>query len=380
MEDEMSKLAPRNVHFVGTLPEKDSRAAMKLMLKEAGPYLASMPDGETGRLDYVTDLVIGLRNHPAITHVLPNAHPGLLRNFFDLPFYTLKNPKELTPDSLHLGYADEALASWPIFKKEKAAAVKAGKASADLRFQVGIPGDLQLPFMAFKASGFKDSHRLPFMEATAEEIRKIHKATKGQVVFQLELPSENVLTTYAPRFKRAEVADRFARGVRRLLLALPKDVHVGIHACNIDMNKKSLLPFVSPHATVTLANALVKHWPKDRAPMEFFHFPWARGDRKPRFSASLVEELKNLKLPAETKLIIGMSHDLQTQEEQEAGLRAIEKVVGHPVGVGATCGLGRLRGKPTSYDKKTGKPTSYNIDRVLANIRRTVELTQTSVD
>src|SRR5688572_18911189 len=120
-----TKKLPRHIHFVGTIPEKDAAHAMDLMLDKAGPYLMSMPDGETSRPDYVTDLVIGLRKHPAIEQILPRTLPGMLRNFFDLPLYRLRDPAALTPESLNLGYADEALASWPVFQKKKAAAVKA---------------------------------------------------------------------------------------------------------------------------------------------------------------------------------------------------------------------------------------------------------------
>lgn len=349
----------RRVHFVGTIPEVDPAAAMDLLLAEAGPFLESIPDGETSRPDYVTDLVIGLRHHPAVKHVAPGLLPGKLRNFFDLPIYRLACPSLLTPESLQLGYADEALSSWPVFLEHKAAAVGRGTANADLRFQVGIPGDLQLPFMAFKAAGFKDSHQRPFQEATADEIRRIHEGTNGHVVIQLEVPTETVLTAYTPRSHRAAVANKFARRIAALVRATPHDVTYGIHACNIDMNKKSLLPAVSTHATVTLANAIVNHWPKDRPPIEFFHFPWARGDRQPRFSDRLVRELRALTLPPTTRVIIGLAHDKQPLSQQTAGLHAIERVLGRPVDVSATCGLGRLRHEP---------------QRVKANIRRTVEL------
>ncbi|HEY9410371.1 MAG TPA: hypothetical protein VIP77_12385 [Jiangellaceae bacterium] len=351
----------RHVHFVGTVPEKDSAAAIDLMLEEAGPHLKTIPDGETGRPDYVTDLVIGLRHHPAVRHVLPGMLPGRLRNFFDLPVYTLNDAEALTPESLELGYADEALSSWPVFLERKAAAVEAGQASPDLRFQVGVPGDLQLPFMAFKAAGFDETHQRPFREATAEEIRRIHAGTHGQAVIQLEVPTETVLTAYTPRAARAAVADRFARRIAALVRATPDDVTYGIHACNIDMNKKSLLPAVSTHATMTLADAIVRNWPDDRAPIEFFHLPLARGDRQPRFNDRLVGQLGMVKFPETTRVIVGMAHDRQPRDVQAAGLRAIDRAVGRTVDVSATCGLGRLRHEP---------------ERVTANIRRTVELAQ----
>lgn len=350
---------PRRVHFVGTIPEPDSGAALDLMLREAGPHLVTIPDGETGRPDYVTDLVIGLRDHPAVEQVLPRALPGQLRNFGDLPIYRLARPSELTPESLRLGYADEALASWPVFEKLKDAAVQDGTARADLRFQVGIPGDLQLPFMAFKSAGFDETHQRPFQEATAEEIWRIHDGTGGQVTFQLEVPTETVLTAYTPRPARAAVAERFARRVAALVRMAPRDAVFGIHACNIDMNKKSLLPAVSTHATVTLANAIARNWPEDRAPIEFFHLPWARGDRPPRFGDRLVAEVRALALPPSTRIVVGLAHDEQPLATQAAGLRAIEEAVGRRVDVAATCGLGRLKHAP---------------HRVLANIRRTVDL------
>lgn len=376
----------RDVHFVGTVPKRDNEAAMKYMLKEAGPYLATMPDGETGRPDYVTDLVIGLRDHPAVHHILPRLHPGMLRHFGDLPLYTLPDPDKLTQESLqdpngyHLGYADEALAGWEKFKGFKEDAVKKNKARPDLRFQVGIPGDLQLPFMAFKKSGFKDSHRLPFMKATADEMRKIHKVIGDQVVFQLELPSENVLTAYMPRFRRAEVAERFALGVRRLLLAGPEGAIVGTHLCNIDMNNKSLLPFTSPHASVTLANALEEHWPHDHnPPMDFVHFPLARGGHAPRFDEELLGELGKLELNPDTRKLMGISQAEQGYEEQERGLHAIEERIGI-VGVAATCGYGRWRGDPTRYDEFTGRPVEYDMTRIDTNVRHMVRLADSSIE
>ena len=374
----------RDAHFVGTFPARDNEAAMTYMIDKAGPHLATMPDGETNRLDYVTDLVIGLRDHPAVHHVLPRLHPGMLRGFTDLPFYTLPDPSKLTaeslmdPDGFHLGYADEALASWEVFKTLKEAAVKKGKVRPDLKFQVGIPGDLQLPFMAFKASGFKDSHRVPFMEATAEEMRKIHEVIGDDVVFQLELPSENVLTAYTPRIKRPEVAMRFAKNVRRLLLAGPEGAIVGVHLCNIDMNNRSLLPFVSPHASVEVANALEEEWPDDHnPPMEHAHFPLARGGRAAHIDQETIDELSRLKLRKDTRKIMGMSHDAQPYEEQERGLHDIERALGIVV-VSNTCGYGRWRGDATEYDPVTGSPVEYDLTRVNANVGNMVQLAQSS--
>lgn len=376
----MSEQAPRNVHFVGTLPKRDNEAAMEYMLEEAGLHLATMPDGETNRLDYVTDLVKEFQDHPAVHHLFSKLHPGELKHFGDLPFDTLPDPSKLTQESLqdpegyHLGYADEALASWPVFQRLKEEAIIAGNARPDLRFQVGIPGDLQIPFMAFKASGFKKSHRLPFMEATADEMRKIHEVVGDDGVFQLELPSENVLTAYAPRLARPEVARRFALGVRRLLLAGPEGAIVGVHLCNIDMNNKSLLPFISPNAFVMLGNALEEHWPHDHnPPMDFAHFPLARGGHAPRFDDELLDELGKLKLHPDTRKIMGMSQAEQGYEEQEQGLHAIEERIG-AVGVAATCGYGRWRGEATRYDEFTGQPVEYDTTRVDTNVRHTIKL------
>lgn len=373
----MSERAPRDVHFVGTLPEKDAKSAMKFMLDRAGPNMATMPDGETNRLDYVTDLVIGLRDNSAIHHVVPRLHPGMLQHFGDLPFYTLPNPKKLTPESLHLGYAEEALASWKVFKQLKDEAVATGNARPDLRFQVGIPGDLQLPFMAFKASGFKDSHRKPFMEATAEEMRKIYEGTDGEVVFQLELPSENVLTAYAPRIARPAVARRFAKNVRRLLLAGPEGAIVGVHLCNIDMNNKSLLFFDSPNASVEVGNALEEQWPHGHnPPMEHLQLPLARGGRAAQIDQETIDELSRLKLHADTRKIAGLSHDTQSYDEQERGLHDIERAIGI-VGVSNTCGYGRWRGRPLEFDE-TGNPIRYDLTRVEANVANAVRLAESS--
>jgi hypothetical protein len=52
---------PRTAHLVGSLPESTAREAMSVALDILGPYLRSLPDGETGaRRNWIISIVEGL--------------------------------------------------------------------------------------------------------------------------------------------------------------------------------------------------------------------------------------------------------------------------------------------------------------------------------
>ncbi len=57
-------MSEREAHLVGSLPGPTAAAAMSTALQILGPYLRSLPDGETGeRRNWVISIIEGLRHH-----------------------------------------------------------------------------------------------------------------------------------------------------------------------------------------------------------------------------------------------------------------------------------------------------------------------------
>src|ERR1041384_689874 len=58
-------MAGREAHLVGSLPGDTPVEAMTTALETLGPYLRTLPDGETGeRRNWVISIIEGLRDHP----------------------------------------------------------------------------------------------------------------------------------------------------------------------------------------------------------------------------------------------------------------------------------------------------------------------------
>jgi len=182
-------------------------------------------------------------------------------------------------------------------------------------------------------------HRRAFTEATVAETTR-HGILGDQAVFQLEVPFELILLTKLPAPARPLIARMLGRWVAGLTAASPSGARFGLHLCLGDMNHRAFGRMNDVHPLVLLTNAILARRPAAR-PLEFVHAPLAPADEPPPTAESFYAPLAALRLPESVRFIAGFAHEEQSLDDQRRVLAAVERLLGRPVDVASSCGLGR---------------------------------------
>jgi len=327
--------AARSAHLVGSTPFRDADEALAITLDRLGPRLRTVPDGETGdRRNWIQGLIDSFRTHPD----LELARPGDWGDYDRTPTFRVRKGRTFSSASLDLGYLRHFEESWPIYRASREAAN--GALRPDLRFQVGIPGDLDLAVFTFGNPILGLRHRSAFRNATLREIRAIHARAGDDVVFQLEIPFEQVVLTRVPGPLVRPIAALLASGVAQLAAAAPPGSRWGIHLCLGDMNHRALGRLDDVGRIVALANAIAARWPQGR-PLDFVHLPLAAAAEPPSADLRFYAPMRSLRVPETTRIVAGFVHEDRTLTEQRALLAELERLTGRTVDVACSCGLGR---------------------------------------
>jgi hypothetical protein len=322
----------RRVHLVGTIPVDTTHDALRLVIDTVGDRVTNwLPDGETGsRRNWIGRLVENLRSHDD----LELASEGDWSDYESTPRFRVKRGHAF--DSVELDYFEHFESSWPEFQK-----VRSDLGRPDLSFQIGIPGPLDVAFAAFGFSplaGFRNAG--PFETATVREIERIDEVAGDEVVYQLEIPIEVEVTTRIPSPVRTPGVRWLARRILRVVTKSPEGTRWGFHLCVGDMNNEAFSRLSDAGPAVQLANALLAQFPP-RHKLEFLHMPLAHGAIPPTTDPAFYEPLGDLELPADVRFIAGFGHERQSLEEQLEVRGIIEDLIGRPVDVASSCGLGR---------------------------------------
>ncbi|HEX8819881.1 MAG TPA: hypothetical protein VF794_08165 [Archangium sp.] len=325
--------ARRNIHLVGSLPFDSTAEAMEAALTQLGERLRSLPDGETGaRRNWIMERVESFRRHPDLELV----REGDWSSYDKTPVFGIRRGHALRGESLDLGYMAAFEAGYPLFLERRRAL---GLTSAELAYQVGIPGDFDVALFTLGPKG-PFLHREPFTEATLRELREIHARGGQDVVFQLEVPAELIFTTRMPGLLQEPMARFLAAGISRLAARSPEGARFGLHLCLGDLNHRALGRMRDVSPLVRLSNAVVRSWPAGRS-LDYVHVPLAGGIEPPPVEPAFYEPLRRMRLPSRTRFIAGFVHEKQPLEEQRRVLALLEGLVGRTVDVAASCGLGR---------------------------------------
>jgi hypothetical protein len=324
-------MATRTAHLVGSLPGADPDTAMTRALDLLGPYLRSLPDGETGeRRNWVISIVEGLRGHPD----LEVKKEGDWSDYDRTPQLRVRRGRPLYGALMDFGHRSAVADSWPRFQAASAAAGR-----PDLVFQEGVPGDFDLAMFTLGPLGAL-RHRRAFTEATLAEIRDVRALTGAATLFQIEVPVELVVLARAPAAARPGLARALARNVTRLASAAPEGTHFAVHLCLGDMNNRAFGTMGDARPLVLLANAVLAGWPQGR-PLEVLHAPLAAADLPAATDPAFYAPLADLRLPAQVRFAAGFAHESQAIGVQQGILSRVEDLLGRTVDVSAACGLGR---------------------------------------
>ncbi|MDQ3530200.1 MAG: hypothetical protein M3425_09690 [Actinomycetota bacterium] len=326
----------RSTLLVGSSALDDAEEAMSTALAELGPTLHTLPDGETGsRRNWIIHIVESLRGHPD----LELGKDGSWTDYDDTPVFKIRRGHTLYGASLDFGHVAAFDASYPLFRR-----LRAANDLPDLAFQVGIPGDFDMALFVLGPTG-AFLHRRPFTEATLREIHAIHERAGDDVVFQIEVPAELVFVARMPDRLQPLMAGLLGRGITRLAQASPAGARFGVHLCLGDMNHRALGRMRDLSPIVHLANALIDAWPPQRR-LEHVHAPFAAAETPAPTSPAFYAPLGQLRLPHHVRFVAGLVHEDRSIDEQRQLLGLVEQLLGRPVGVATACGLGRREREP----------------------------------
>lgn len=100
----------REAHLAGSLPGPTAEAAMSTALEILGPYLRTLPDGETGeRRNWIVSIIEGLLRHPD----LELRKPGDWSGYDKTPVLKIRKGHKLYGASLDFGHVDAVRSSFP---------------------------------------------------------------------------------------------------------------------------------------------------------------------------------------------------------------------------------------------------------------------------
>lgn len=325
----------RAAHLVGSTPFRDASEALDILLARLGPHLVTVPDGETGsRQQWIQGLLDSFQEHPD----LEPAKPGDWSDYDKTPTVRVRRGHRFSSDRLDLGYLRHFQESWPAYQDRRG--VANGALRSDLRFQVGIPGDFDLAFFTFGNPLAALRYQSVFRNATLRDVRAIHAQVGGDVVYQLEVPFELIVLTQIPGPLVGPAAAYFAGGITRLIRGAPAGTRWGIHLCLGDMNHRAMGRLDDVRRIVALSNAIVDRWPAGRH-LDFMHVPLAAAAEPPPADLAFYAPLQDVRLPAATRFVGGFVHDERTLTEQRTLLSELDRLIGRPIDVACSCGLGR---------------------------------------
>jgi hypothetical protein len=321
----------REAHLVGSLPGPTPAAAMTTALDILGPYLRSLPDGETGqRRNWIVSIIDGLRDNPD----LELRKDGDWSDYDRAPQLRVRKGRRLYGAALDFGHVPAVRESFPAFQEATAAAGR-----GDLAFQEGVPGDLDLAMFTLGPAGALRNRRA-FTEASLAEIRDVAALTGPSTLFQIEVPVELVLLAKAPAAARPALAKLLARGVCALAAGTAEGTRFAVHLCLGDMNNRAFGTMTDVSPLVHLANAVLASWPMGR-PLEVLHAPFAAADTPATTDPTFYAPLADLRLPAGVRFAAGFAHESQPLPDQRRIRTIIDDRIGREVMIASACGLGR---------------------------------------
>lgn len=318
---------PRSILLVGSVPLASAEDVFKTVAGELGSLAARIPDGETGE----RSLWIVCQGEPVRKSTgLEVGGERILQGGIRNPRYKIK--EGLTPDDVRfarLGYADNALASYEVFKRLKSA----GQIPATEKFQVSVPTPLSVVYAFFIASEVRRVWPVYEKALLAEIDEILAKIPHAELAIQLDIATEVHSFVEDEDLKSLYPFDELIESFARICNHIPADVELGVHLCYGDPGHKHVREPTDTARMVEIHNRLAE---KLRRPMTWIHMPVPRD----RDDDAYFAPLREIRLHDGTELYLGLIHLTDGIEGARRRAAAAKKVTSD-FGVAAECGFGR---------------------------------------
>lgn len=345
----MARRINRPIILVGSIPGKSAEEVFTTWGGGLRELLPAIPDGELDRRRaWITFLAQGaFARCPALeilrrpvpvdpSHLKEWRGPGgdwLPREYSDGWLFRVK-PDAKAIDLGKLGYADEAIKSYAVFKTLR----EAQKLPKETRFQICLP--MQESGLRMFLTGPDELQKLwkPYSDALKRELKQIFSAIPAsELCIQWDVCVEILGLDPASRRQlpwdaHGEPMQRYIEAIADLSPHVAAETLLGIHLCYGDLGHKHLVEPVDLGYCVAMANEGVKR--AGRA-VDFVHMPVPRD----RNDDAYFKPLDGLSI-GDAKLYLGLLH----VTDGEAGARAriaAAKRHANDFGIGTECGFGR---------------------------------------
>jgi hypothetical protein len=321
------------VHLVGSVPLASADDVFRTLTRVLGNRLSRMPDGETGeRGRWIWWQRTMLERHPAMEVDRETApieirqwDGSLLRRSELFRLRPGVNPDAVDFDT---GYAEAALDSWTRFEALR----RAGVIAEGVSFQVCLPTPMSSAFMYVSPRSHDDymcAYERAMLRALAGIVSNIPAA---ELSIQWDICQEVLVFESYFVSRPDDYKERVFALLARLGGAVPPGVELGYHLCYGSPADQHL---VMPRDTAILTeigNAIFAHAAR---PVDFLHLPVPRE----RDDVAYFTPLRDLRLPAATRLYLGLIH----WDDAAGDRRRIDtaRSVIPSFGVASECGWGR---------------------------------------
>jgi hypothetical protein len=323
----------RNIYLVGSVPLTSASEVFETIGAKFGNRIAYLPDGETDKLDWITQLEALFSDHPDFepSPEVFAVHAGSKAR----RRYQLRSGVD--PDAVDfgdLGYASAAIASYKDFVKARIA----GHIAKSARFQIDLVPAHSVLWLFVR----EDQQVLldgAYNRAVADDLRRIVDALPHEdIAIQFDIASavfarlERGEATLYGKTKQ-EMTDRFAAIVAMLANKVPADIPLLFHFCYGDANHKHAIEPTDMGDMVAMANALFAHIARR---VNLVHMPVPRDRNDEAYFAPMAR----LQKPEDTELVLGLVHYTDGVEGTRARIDTALRFV-PAFSVGTECGFGR---------------------------------------
>ncbi|MCW5773309.1 MAG: hypothetical protein KIT16_16835 [Rhodospirillaceae bacterium] len=317
----MAPDAKREILLVGSVPLGSAEQVFATCAGALDGRVKRLPDGETGpRTNWIAWQRGLLADNPALRQ-LPASGP--------FPVFVL-NPDHRGPVKFGpLGYAAAAKESYAVFRRLRAE----GRVPPGMRFQVSLPTPLAVVAQYIEASA-QDAVEVPYQARLLEEAEEIFAAIPAaDLAVQWDVAVEFAVLEGLRRVHFKPVEDGVIARLRALRGMVPAEIEMGFHLCYGDSGGKHFKEPADMSLLVKVANAIVRDSPRA---IQWIHMPVPQG----RDDSTYFAPLKNLQLPPETRLFLGLVHHGDGIEGTRRRMAMAQRFFAD-FGIATECGFGR---------------------------------------
>lgn len=321
--------ASGKILFVGSIGLENNESVFQALADSVGIAAMRYPDGETGvRTHWIRWQQQNLEDSRAFEIHDDDAR---LEGFKDTAKRTVYRIADGVTDISfdNIGYADQALQSWIIFKDLKDSSI----IPPDVRFQVSLPTPSAF-LNCFLVYEDRAKVEIPYKDAMERETARIVAEIPAQeLAIQWDVCSEIVAHDGGSKLHYDDAYEGSIERVTELGALIPEPVELGYHLCYGDPGHKHIVDPVDLQTSAKFANGICAH---AKRMVNWIHMPVPRD----RSDTQYFEPLKRLELKPETEIYLGLIHYTDGVEGTAQRIEAARQF-NNEFGLATECGFGR---------------------------------------